>query len=413
MIARLKRYNIGYWALSLLLAIMLWLFVMVQTVTETQKTLTIRPVFVGAEELLNDKEIQVTGGTDVTLDIRLRGRRTELIKCTEDTVTATVELTDITSPGHNALAYKIQTPANDVSVVWTSSPTIYVTSDKIVRLPVDVKFIKENIKMAQDYALESYDLLPEQVRVRGPSEALARIDHVQVAPSKENLDRTTTLALPFVFIDKEGNEIIDEALVPETQEITVTLHVLRQKAVDLRVELVDGGGAMAKNARVTVEPSSIVLSGDPTVLESLHAITLDSIYLSEVTSGHRVKFPIVIPNGVENQSGLSEAWVTVELTGLITQNFDVTNISAINANLPDGYELQVITKNLPLTLRGPETAMDQVTVYNVRVVADLSVEDLAIGQQNVPVKVYVDGYPDVGAMGVPTIAVEVASVATQ
>lgn len=402
----LKKYNIGFWALSLVLSFMLWLYVMVQNDPETTKVIAVSPVFEGQEALLNDRDIKVTGGLDAVLDIRLRGKRTELSKCTSETVKGTVKLTDITSPGTSRLVCDIKLPVEGVSVEYSAGNYVNVTSDKIVGKPVAVKLVKENIKVPDGYTLVSAELSPTQIKVRAPSLLLGSLDHVKVMPNKEDLDRTTSISLPFVYVDKNGNEISDEGFETETSGIEVTLHISQVKQVNLKVDLVGGGGAQEKNTQVSIDPPSVMLTGDPAVLEPLNTITLGSIDLSKVTSGSKEKFSIEIPNGVES-SGQTEAWVTVNLTGLTTQKFDVTNISISNASPPEGYEVKKVTLSLPLMVRGPQASMEQLTVYNIRVVADLTEVELAIGLQNVPVTVYVDGYPDVGAMGEPQISIEV------
>ncbi|MDR3207721.1 MAG: hypothetical protein LBT60_05260 [Oscillospiraceae bacterium] len=404
----LKKYNIGFWALSLILAVMFWLYVTVNQDAERTKTIDrIHVTFTGQTELLQEKDIVVTSGLDAVISVTLRGRLTELTKCTAETVTVVANLNTITSTGVQPVEYAIRWP-DDVQGVRVETPTsrlVRVTTDKIRSRPVDVRLTHEKLQIPTGYKLDGESIDPAQIIVRGPSEVLMLIDHALVAPEKE-LTQTVVFPSTFTLVDTDGNEITSEDLYLETTSVNVTLNVSMVKEVPLGVNLIDGGGAKAANVQLDFSPPLVELSGDPVVLGPLNMITLGNIDLSGAVDGQTFKFSVVPPNGVAN-NGKTEAEVTVHFIGLTSQRYDAENITITNAAPPEGYEVRVVTQSLSVTLRGPQGDMSRVQAFSIRIVADLEGVELAKGQQTVLASVYVDGFPDVGAIGEVKITVEV------
>lgn len=95
----------------------------------------------------------------------------------------------------------------------------------------------------------------------------------------------------------------------------------------------------------------------------------------------------------------------MEIIGLETRDFTVTNLSCINDT--EGYKSTIITESLTVTLRGTKEQLDAIQSENIRAVADLKWTSRSRpGTYMVPVKVYVAGYDDVGAIGDVTMSVE-------
>ena len=73
-----------------------------------------------------------------------------------------------------------------------------------------------------------------------------------------------TDTVPFTLCDKDGNAVDTANLSMDISTVDVTLNVVKYKDVALEVEILDGGGATSKDAKVTIDPESITLSGDST-----------------------------------------------------------------------------------------------------------------------------------------------------
>ena len=106
-------------------------------------------------------------------------------------------------------------------------------------------------------------------------------------------------------------------------------------------------------------------------------------------------------------TGVAQADVKIEITGVDTKVFTVTNIST--RNLPSGYTLEEITtQSLEVRIRAPQDVLDQLQPSNLSAVADLS-DITQSGDMFVPVRIVVDGFTDAGAVGEYNIGIKVRS----
>ncbi len=190
----------------------------------------------------------------------------------------------------------------------------------------------------------------------------------------------------------------------DTNEIEARLTIIRQKVVPLEVSIEYASGATPDNTKVTIEPESITLSGDSELLDAMNQIVLATINTKDFSSSFTETYLIRIDDGLINQSGVTEAKVTVELSDLVSNKFIIRNIAYVN--LTEGYEAELITSAITVTLRGPEDQILALKAENIRAVVDLEDYLNSTGTFNLTPKIYVDGFPDIGEVGeVPQISI--------
>ncbi len=171
--------------------------------------------------------------------------------------------------------------------------------------------------------------------------------------------------------------------------------VLMNKTLPLSVSLVGGAGATEDNCVVEIEPKSIQVAGDTTVLQKLNQIVVATVDLSSFATTYETTVTIPLDNDVRNLSGVTEATVRISIRGLETQKLTVTNITTSGTN----RHVEVTTTSLEVTVRAPSDTISQITADNVRVVVDLSNYKATSGTVAVPAKVYIDGFSNAGAIG--------------
>ena len=117
---------------------------------------------------------------------------------------------------------------------------------------------------------------------------------------------------------------------------------------------------------------------------------------SPFTTSFSDTYVIPIDNELRNVTGATEAKVTVEIVGLETKNVKVTNISCINVT--EGYAAEILTRSLDVTLRGSPESIAMLKDENIRAVADLTDMNGSVGTYMPRVRIYADGYTDVGSI---------------
>ena len=182
--------------------------------------------------------------------------------------------------------------------------------------------------------------------------------------------------------------------------------VMEVKEIPLTVDLVAAAGASSANTKFTIDPPSITLAGDSAVLSGINRISLSTIDLSDFSSTFTDTYAIRYDDGLKNLSGTTEATVTIEVLGLETRDYAVSSENMSCVNVTDGYSAEILSDSLVVKLRGAPEQLQEVKSENIRVVADLKDYNTSTGQFMPTVKISVDGFTDVGAIGNYTISIE-------
>jgi YbbR domain-containing protein len=227
------------------------------------------------------------------------------------------------------------------------------------------------------------------------------VDYAQVIVTGENLNSTFEAEMGFTLIDYQGEELKNLDIQCSADTVLVTMPVLQTADVPLQVELIPGGGVTDENmdetVKCTIEPATITVSGAEEDLTPLKEIFLGEIDLANIIGSDSFQFDISLDPALENISGVTQATVTVTVSGLATKTLEADRIDWSNA--PDGLQVEAVTQSVKVLVRGTEEALDLVQDHNVRVVADLSEIGSSTGRYTVPAKVYLDSTSDVGVVG--------------
>ena len=273
--------------------------------------------------------------------------------------------------------------------------------DRLAREAVEVKGAGTGNTAEGYLADESMVFDGLVVAISGPKTVISKVDHAFVAITREEVDRTLSYSTTYSLVDANNNPVEDSSIQRETEEVTVTLNVLSTKEVPRDVTIIDGGGATRDaNTRIEITPSSIMLAGDAAAIDSTTKLILGTINLSTFATDFSATYTIIPPNGTENMTGVTEATVTVSITGVATKSFSVNPDNIICINVPDGYDAENITQALNVTVRAPQEVLDRISEVNLRAVADLSnLGTNASGVFTPTVEIKIDGFPEAGCVG--------------
>ena len=398
----------GFWiAVSLLSAVMLWLYVTTTESVEREVTLSgVKIEFTGAESLRESSGLIVTEQDRNTVNLTVKGSRRVLSKLSASNVTATIDLSRVTTDGRYSVSYSLVYPAgvnpDEITVVRSSSDVVNFYVDRQMRktVPVEGKFLGST---ADGYlADENLEFDPVVVTVSGPKTAVSEVDHAYIEINRTDVDKTLSYSTTYELIDPEGNMIEDSSINRETEEISVTLNVMSVKQVPLDVNIINGGGATREeNTVIVIEPSNVVFGGDAAAIDSVSKIVLGTIDLSTVNGEYTAVYTVVPPDSTSNLSGVTEAEVTIQIIGLATQSFNIDHENIACINVPDGYSAEIINQALSVTVRAPEEDLALLSASNLRAVADLAgIEEAnASGYISPSVRIYIDGFPTAGVVG--------------
>ena len=401
-----------FWAvISLIASLFIWVYITgTQEEIITQSFNNVEVMLIGEDTLQATRGYVVTNVSAETVSVKISGTRGNIGTLSASDVKAVIDVSLISSTGtltqYYALTYPDNVNEDAVSLVSSNPQTISfdVTKMSSKSVPVEAKFVGST---AENYIAGEVEFEPKTIKVSGPESMLEKIDHIYAEMGGDDLTMTRTAEIPIVLIDKDGNTMESEGLEFDVPTVTVTIPISMMKEVPLYVQCVYGAGATEENTVISIEPNKIMISGDTEIVSGINRIDLATIDLTDFSLTHQDTYLIPLPNGVENVTGVAQADVKIEITGVDTKVFTVTNIST--RNLPSGYTLEEITtQSLEVRIRAPQDVLDQLQPSNLSAVADLS-DITQSGDMFVPVRIVVDGFTDAGAVGEYNIGVKVRS----
>lgn len=392
--------------LSVVLAVIFWIYI--RDAVDPNGVVQIHNVRVETTgtSVLTSQGLTISEISPQVVELSIEGPnsvRTDLLRKRND-LTVVVDVSRCVE-GENTLRYRPSWPENfngdDASIQDQNPSTITVTVEKLYSKAFELEFQLDG-KVAGDYQMGTPAIEPASVLVSGPVEQVNQVARAAVILKDSELDERFAGDLPITLLDSKGEPLTDLEVTLSAETAYVVVPVVKTKTVKLTVNLLAGGGATSDNAIWDIEPETIVVSGAEADLEGLEEISLGPINLSDVVGTNTFTRPITLDPSLTNESGLTTATVKVTVEGLDTEVFAVTNIRPVNP--PDGFDVEVVTQNVLVTVRGPAEELARIDASQLRVVADLSGVTTE-GNQRVQAQVYLNGSSAVGVIGEYTISV--------
>jgi len=385
---------------SLICSVIMWVYVASVETEEFKQTFRgVRVQLVGETLLRDSKNLVITDMDTSTVTVEVVGPRRVVGSLDSDQIYAQIDVSKLSRAAYTSQQYSVIFPdgteTGSLSVTRKTPETINFMVSSQTTKSVQVRGSFDG-SIAEGFIAESVVFDPATITLSGPEAYLRNVDYAWVSFGKENVDSTYEVETGYTLMTADNIPASTTGISFSTDVVTATLPLLTVKDVSLGVNLIEGGGATAENTKVTIEPETISLAGDSKLLAGINKINLASIDLTDFTTSFSDTYVIPIDNELRNITGATEAKVTVQIVGLETKNVKVTNISCINVT--EGYVADILTKSLNVTLRGSPESLAQLKDENIRAVADLADMNESVGTYMPRVRIYVDGYTDVGAI---------------
>ena len=293
--------NLALKIVSLLFAMLIWGYVMVEVNPKRVKTITDVPISFSGESSLHDRGLAVRGDRDDILrnvTVRVKVQLTDYTGLDASDISASISL----RPVNKADTYKLKIDATSslgtVENVSPSEITIEVDELATMLVPIDVEYSGE---LPDGYWKSEPTLASQSIKVSGPRDDVSTISKAICTIDLE--DRTTSYneAILLKYVDKNGDEI-DTALFLDTlPSVVVKMDVMR--IVELPINAADavlGADALPANYEVydvVATPPTVRVVGSENALSGLTGIKIENIDVSGSTSSVQQNVVITAPEG--------------------------------------------------------------------------------------------------------------------
>lgn len=396
--------------LSILLAVAvafgLWMYVITVEQPESEETYYDIPVVLQNESILTERGLMIVSERpEVTLS--LGGTRTHLNQLNESNINIIANVASIVTPGTHELLYSVSFPGT----VPSSAITIQHSNPDMVTLKVENRITKQ-VKVVPEYigAVEEGLIADKEnvvmdnasIEVSGPESVLSQITQAKIQVNLEGQTETVVGEYTYTLCNDAGEPVDSQWVTTNVEAVNLTLTIRRVKEIALQVNVVSGGGATLATSSIDVQPKTIRVSGSEALLEGLDVLELGTIDLGQLTADETLTFPVVLPEGIINETGITDATVEVKFPNLRTVSLTVDKIQL--TNVPEGLDAELVTQVLEMKLRGPASVLEGVSAEDVTVTVDLSQAQAGTDKYTVQVTLS-EKYSGAGALGSYTVMV--------
>jgi len=387
----LKKHDVFTKALSVLIAFVLWFYVV--NVTDLSKNYKIRgitPVFEGVDEIMASRNLSVVGKYSV--DVEVSGSRQDIMALSKSDVVVEVDVSGITSAGTYELPYTVTLPSSAYTLRGKNPQKLMVKLDEENVKIVPVKLTLDELA-ADGYVVDksSVTVTPKELKLTGLLEDVEKIAYAEVVLNQKNVKSEVSGKVSYSFYDVDGKQIKKSTVSADYAEIDVVIPVLKSKELPLSIEI-QGSEDLKKYVEYTFEPEKMLVAGEESKIEQMSSIVAGTVKISDITSGMQKSFTLTMPDGIMNLSGEVNANATIKFDGLSKKTVKTTLIEVINTyTLPSGYRVRPVTTSLDVTVLGTDEVLAKVNSSNVRAIVDLQSTVLSKGTHPVNATIVVDG----------------------
>lgn len=303
---RFFKTNLAYRIISILLAVILWMWVTTEKNPTQEKVLQVP---LETRNLAHD--LMVADKPD-SVKIRIEGRKNLIDNVNSRDIRAFVNLQGATT-GPNIKPVEVALPVG-LQLVNVNPSQVSVAIDQISEAQLPVAVLVQG-QTAPGYTSLEPSVTPTEVIVQGPKSLLDAIDQVFVEVTLDESPESLKEQLPLKIKDNRGR-LIHDMLRTKPEFVEVYIPVLKEtpsQKLLVKPAIIGKPAAGYRIKRVAVEPDIVEAYGPYQSLATLDYLTTESVLVSDLTSDLIQEVPVITPDeGITTQPKTVKVVVEVE-----------------------------------------------------------------------------------------------------
>ena len=288
MINKLK-YNSKIKIISLLSAMVLWMYVMAIVDPEETKLFENIPVTITNKNELNERDLVIYPEQDLTTNIYVTGKLSNLKKVTKDDINVYGQINNPLE-GNNEIYLKVST-SQRVNYDF-KNPVMIVTLEKIIS---EDKSIKVDITGSGKNNVDNIMLQDniDKVSISGPRSLVNKVKRVVGTVKVSGESNNFSQSIKLEPVDANGKVV--EGVELEKDSVNVNITLLTQKTVPITLKLSDNSES---GVNYTMSQNTVTIKGKKDIVDSINDIETQPVKLSEISPGTSKDIYLQVPSGI-------------------------------------------------------------------------------------------------------------------
>ncbi len=285
--------------ISILLAIVLWGFVVTQQLVRTDKTLPI-------EAVNAPPGLVATVIEPPKIKVKFKGRQQIMDEAKLAQTRVVADLNGLVLGEHNVVLELRSVPPGIGASMEQQVARVTLDAKSSIQRSITVETIG---KQAQGFRLQAPRVQPETVTIEGASSKLRDVARAVALVDISGLTNTVQKEVAVELRDERNVPISGLRTQPAQVQVTVPIRSVATKTVPIRPEL-SNPPAGYEVSSVQTSPSTATITGEESAVEDVEYIRTVEISIGDLRGRGTFTPTLVLPEGVESL-GVGAATVTV------------------------------------------------------------------------------------------------------
>ena len=377
-----KKVNI---VISLILATLLWVYVVGEVQPDTTKMLRGVPITMTRTDGLAERGLAISAISTESMDVEISGSVLTLSEIDASDVTASVDV-GTAIRGENEMTVIVRVPSG-ITVTEKSINRVNVAIENLATKTLDVNIAYTGTFANGDEA-ETVSISRTQVDVSGAESLVNLVDNVRGNIDAARVgEEEAEVECELQALNKEGSVVNDLSFSQES--VTVKTILKRNKTVPLEVKVIDNSGEDVVHD--VALPENVIIRGRVDLLKGIEKIEAEPLDVSNIMSNSEVDIEVKLPDKIELAEGSPELKAEVTVTAFASKTLTFApleiEIEGEKSGLSYGF---TDNQAVSVTLRDSKEIVSGLSKENIKLsvdVANLQASDVA---QLVPVKVTIE-----------------------
>jgi len=370
---RALAHNAGWKLLSLLLAILLWNYVISTNTSITRpKSISGLTGYVTGQTTLNANRLALLDDPSRKLSdiaVNLDVPQTYYSRVSAENVQITLDLSSVRTEGTQEVPLRATCSYGRVTEIIPDSLSLTFEAQDSRSVPINTLL---SGRIQEDYWYNVNRVNPQYLTVTGAASVVRSIGSATVYVDVTGRHAPFTQALPYALFDTAGNRVPQGMLNLSSSSVSVSVDVYPTKELPVSTDLANvvtgqpGEGFVVQS--VSVQPDMVTVAADEELLDGLTELMIEPVSVEGVTQSFMARAAISQLSGLRNLSS-EQVYVNVVISEASVVG-RVKDISVLVSGKAAGLSVEYSPMSVIIT--GPRSDIEQLQKEGVYVNLDLS-----------------------------------------
>ena len=388
--------RIGLKVLSLLLAILLWNFVVTNNASMTRgKTINGISGYVTGQSTLSTYGLaMLSDPTDLisNVTVRLEVAQTQYSQASQDNVQVMLDLSSVRTAGTQEVPLRATSTYGRVTDISPESVTLTFETLDSRSIPVNVKVAGTQ---TDGYWYNVSRTNPSVITVSGAASIVRSISQAQVKTDVTDALESYVRAETYELLDYDGNVVNPSMLTSPVSSITVVTDVYPTREIPISTDVEDVvSGHVADGyeiSSITVQPESITVAADADLLSGISELVIEPVSVEGASQTVTARASISLLSNFKYTS-TEQVYVTITIAEEKVSEW-IDNVSVTFVGKAENLQAEIMQDEIMIYTTGPRSAVEALKKDGIPLTVDLT--DLTEGEYSCELRFPTENYPDV------------------